>query len=258
MLSRPDGVRRVHGESPEIIAAAAALIRPDSVISHASAASAHGLDVLTMPRRATQSTNSRAHAVADAATVVHAASLPDDEVGRWITNCARTVVDIARSGIRGGLVVADSALRNELVTMDELRAAVNRQRGWRGVTAARRVLDLASPFSESPLESVTRLFLDDHGVPLPEQQRWINTHRGWYRVDGLWERETVVLEADGLQKYRERLEALPDEKLREEALRRAGYDVVRVMWRDLFREPEQTVARIRNALREVVTACSSE
>ena len=86
--------------------------------------------------------------------------------------------------------MADSALLNELVAMDELRDAIERQARWHGVTNARRVLELASPLSESPLESLSRLFMADNGVPLPEQQRWVETHRGWYRVDGLWRTRT--------------------------------------------------------------------
>lgn len=237
---------------PEVRAAAVALVRPGTAISHECAALARGLDVLTAPTRATLTTGSRAHAVSLPTAVVHAATLDEAEVGRWfgapITTCARTVADIARISTRDGLVVADSALLNELVAMDELRDAIERQARWQGVTNARRVLELASPLSESPLESLSRLFMADNGIPLPEQQRWVETHRGWYRVDGLWERERVILEADGLSKYRTG-DVLAAEKLRQEALERAGYEVVRIMWRDLFVEPAETLARIWNALR---------
>ena len=156
----------------------------------------------------------------------------------------RAVIDIARQSARDGIVVADSALRNDLVTIDELRAALSAQWRWDGATAARRVLELASGLSESALESLARLFLADHDVPLPEQQIWIQTYRGWYRVDGLWAEQQVILEVDGLAKYRMLVpdgdDPLVAEKLRQEALERAGYTVIRVTWATFMSRPRRS------------------
>ena len=242
----------VHGFRPEILASAALLVRPGTVISHECAALAHGLDVLRTPAVATLSTSSRRDACARKDLIVRAVPLRPEEVRRWygadLTSCARTVIDLARRGARDGIVVADSALRDEVVTIEELRAALPRQRGRDGVRTARRVLELASALSESALESLVRLFLADHHVPLPEQQRWIETYRGWYRVDGLWEQQRVILEVDGLAKYEGSRKSLTKEKLRQEALERAGYCVVRVTWSDIHGDPITTLARIWAAL----------
>jgi hypothetical protein len=90
---------------------------------------------------------------------------------------------------------------HDVVTRGELQAALARQRGWDGVATARRVLELASELSESPLESLARPFLADHDLPLPKQQAWVKTYRGWYRVDGSWTELGVILEVDGMLKY---------------------------------------------------------
>lgn len=252
VLPRPVGDPPAHGLRPEVLAAAAALVRPHTVISHEFAALAFGLDVLDIPRAATLSTSSRRHSAARGGVVVRAADMHDDEIARWfgvpIMTPARTVIDIARRGMRPGIVVADSALAAEVVTMSELRAALDYARGRDGVITARRVLDLATPSVESPLESLTRLFLATNNVPLPEPQQWIETHRGWYRVDGLWREKRVVLEIDGLKKYRDDEDAFPAEKRREAALDLAGYRVVRVTWFDIHHDRVATLRRIWAAI----------
>lgn len=244
------------GNRPEILAAAGALVRPDATISHECAALARGLDVLHTPAVATLSTPYRSHACSRSGAVVRAAVLQADEVTHWfgapLTTVARTVVDIARRGASDGIVVADSALREGLVTHAQLRAVLARQSRWDGVVTARQVVELATPKSESPLESLARLFMATHGIALPEQQVRIHTARGAYRVDGLWAHRAVVFEADGLGKYRDdgsgQDNPLVREKLRQEALEQAGYTVVRVTWADIHLRPHETAARIRRAL----------
>ncbi len=229
-----------------------ALVRPHAVISHECSALARGLDVLHVPNQATLTVSFRDHAAARSKARVRAAKLSEVDVTSWfgakITTLPRAVIDIARQSVRDGIVVADSALRNDLVTIDELHAALSAQWRWDGATAARRVLELASGLSESALESLARLFLANHDVPLPEQQIWIQTYRGWYRVDGLWAEQQVILEVDGLAKYRtsdpDGDDPLVAEKLRQEALERAGYTVIRVTWADIHVTPQATLARI--------------
>lgn len=159
------------------------------------------------------------------------------------------MIDIARTGARPGIVAVESALYHGCVTRTELEEVLERQRRWDGVITARRVVELAGAQSESPLESLARLFLADHRLPLPDQQVLIDTYLGRFRVDGLWDARRVVLEVDGLLKYRADADALTAEKLRQEAIERAGYKVVRVTWSDLHDDPLATVARIRAALR---------
>lgn len=68
----------------------------------------------------------------------------------------------------------------------------------------------------------------------------IRDSRGTFlgRVDFFWEREGVIGEFDGLAKYGAdgiaAATAVHREKLREDAVRDAGYEVVRWTWKDLF------------------------
>lgn len=239
------------GDGPQVEAAALALTRPDKVISHESAAAMIELPLLARPSRPLATVrygNGGGHHNAN----VHAAGLDETEIGRWfgvaVTRPARTVVDVARnSGARAGLVLADAALAARLTDPAALAAAVRRACRWPGVRTARRVVDLADARAESPLESLARLMIVDADLPLPELQAWVDTSDGPFRVDGLWRERRVVLEVDGMLKYRSPSD-LVAEKRRQEALEQAGYVVVRVTWDDILRHPERTAARIRSAL----------
>ena len=245
--SSPDGTRI------EVRAAAAALVRPGCAISHTSAAAAYGLPFFGGGDRP-ELTSADIPATADRGDVrVYAAGLRG-QVRRWygapIMSHARTVVDLARHGRRSGVMAADAALHERLVAHEQLDRAVRQATGWPGIRKARSIVELASDLAESALESITRLLLVDNSIPLPVLQRWVRTQHGWYRVDGLWPDRRVVLECDGLVKYRDDAQALGREKMRQEALERAGYRVVRVTWDDVINRPLETVVRILDALRQ--------
>jgi very-short-patch-repair endonuclease len=140
-------------------------------------------------------------------------------------------------------MAADAALREKLVTGNDIDGAVEGATGWPGVRQARDLLALATPEAESPLESLTRLRLHDDGFPTPELQVWI----GRDRVDMLFPAQRLILEIDGLEKYRD--DALRREKRREIRLRRQGYRVERVTWDDVVNRWPETSAWLRTILR---------
>jgi very-short-patch-repair endonuclease len=217
---------------------AAALRRRDQVVTARSAAILHGLPTLAVPatpeltaRRAiTLGHRTRAH--------VHCATLRDCEIGSWfgapVGDVARTVLDLARHDRRDAVMAADAALRENLVTRAELDSALDRVASWPYARQARSVLALATDLAESPLESVVRLALHDAGFPAPELQAEIDG----FRVDFLWRRQRVILEADGKLKYSG--DELWREKRREMQLRRLGFVVVRITWPDLLQWREFT------------------
>jgi hypothetical protein len=240
-----------HPGAPETGATAAALARPGSVITHESAAILHGLPVLTPPARPILTSDARHWGGTDAA-LIRAASVPAAHRQSWygapLSSVARTIFDVSRaSGAAAGLVVADAALAESLCTRSAVQDLCAFGEGWPGVGAARQVAELMNHLSESPLESITRLCLADGGLPPPELQARVRTERGRYRVDMLWSRERVIVEADGAVKYRDD-SALWREKRRQEDLEQAGYRVVRVTWADVTADPERTVRRVRAAL----------
>ena len=98
--------------------------------------------------------------------------------------------------------------------------------------------------SESAGESVSRVRLVQQGLPCPDLQREIYDADGRLvaRVDFCWDEERTVGEFDGKQKYGRLLrpgqtseEVIYAEKVREDALRDVGWQVVRWLWRDLNR-----------------------
>ncbi|HZC72301.1 MAG TPA: DUF559 domain-containing protein [Jatrophihabitans sp.] len=241
------------GTCHEIAAAAAALVWPGMTISHASATAIRGLPLLKPPGRPTLTVDHWYRSCTRDDIRLHIAALWRDDFDDWfgapITTIPRTIIDLARArGVRDGLVAADAALHEHLTTPAELRRVLARQRGWPGVQAARRAIDLADHRAESPLESLARLCLIDGGLPTPELQVWIDTAVRPYRVDMLFRAQRVIVELDGLGKYRGDPRALAEEKIRQEHLERAGYRVVRLLWDDIVRRPAESVARVRAAL----------
>lgn len=243
----PDGV------GTALAAAAAALVRPYSVISHASAAVIFGVPVLYAPHRPMLTIEPGGQCNSRDDIDIHAAQLAADEKTLWyglpLTSPARTALDIARShGVNAGVVALDAVLHERAATLEEIERVLMRQRGWPYCRRARRALELCDGRSESVLETLVRIRLVTTGLPAPTPQAWIETPNGAYRVDLLWPRERVVLEVDGLEKYRGGWQTVVAEKRRQDDLERAGYRVLRVTWRELRDDPEGVVRRVRAAL----------
>ena len=243
-----DVQRRVH----TLAATAACLLRPGHVVTGRSAAVLHGLPLLQIPPLAELTARTTSTLGRRSRAVIRSAAIAPVDLELWygapITTLARTVVDLARHSRCDGLAAADAALREKLTNSAELVDAVGRSTGWPGVRQARDIVAMSSGLAESPLESLTRLVIQDAGLPEPELQVVIvdaaNCTR--YRVDMLWRERRVVLEADGRVKYRDG--QLWREKRRQEQLERLGYRVVRVLWDDVVNAPDETAKRIRWAL----------
>jgi hypothetical protein len=168
--------------------------------------------------------------------------------GAPVTAAARTVVDIARrEGFRSGLVSADSALREGL-DPQQLKAVAARCSGWPGGLNAVRVAAFANGLAESPLESISRAAVLAVGLAVPELQ--VQIYLGsklLARVDTLWDGNNLVGEADGKVKYTD-VDVFYREKLREQALRAAGFEVVRWDWNEALHAGPEFHAKIRMGL----------
>ncbi len=243
-------------------AASALVLVPDAVVSHAAAAAVHGLPVATHDAvvcvtRPDRSGNRRRP---DPARVhLHSARLGAADVRRVrelaVTSPARAICDLARA-TRGpaALVPADAALAAGIVSLGALAALLREQGGWPGSRAAARVLALADPGAESPLESLVRgLLVLDGGLPVPVLQHPVRGGDGrTFRVDLCWPDRRTVLEVDGRVKYDDPRSgsasaALWAEKRREDSIREAGWAVVRVVADDVHGSPALLVGRVRAA-----------
>lgn len=240
--------------------AAVALAESDSVVSFGSAAVLHDLPVARDRIARVHLTRNRSNSGRIRSGVhVHVAPLIGSEVstmdGLPVTNLDRTFVDLARTTTLGMAVAAgDAALRGGM-RADAVRDQLEQAKRRRGIRTARRAAEIIDGRSESVAESLSRVIMIDHDLPLPALQVEITDGDGFNaRVDFLWEDLKVVGEFDGHIKYGRLVrpgedpgDAVFREKIREDRLRELGYIVVRWVWDDLL-HPERLVARIRRAL----------
>lgn len=187
-----------HGLSPQDVRA---LLRhrTDAVVSHVSAAHLYQVPLRWTARP--DAVKHRAQApslhvsvphgmsrIRRAGIVEHRRSVPDADVvyrlGIRVTSAARTWLDLATlcpQLERDDLVVAGDHLvrhpwltgvgrTDPLTTLTEVRAAMQRAGRFRGITAARKALELVRVGADSPPETRTRLAMVDAGLPEPELQ----------------------------------------------------------------------------------------
>lgn len=213
---------------------------PETAVSHVSAAVVHNFDMWDTALDRVHLTRNGGKGARSSGLHVHTSSLhPDDVVERngiRVTGVGRTIVDCGRIlDLDHAVVLGDSALRKADVTGEQLRAAMARCSGFDGIGAARRAIARMNGGSESPGESLSRLRMQDAGMPDPVLQQVIrSTVTGFRaRVDFYWKRWRIVGEFDGMFKY-DRGESAAAEKLREDALRDLGFEVIRWTWKDLW------------------------
>lgn len=218
-------------------------MRRPVVFSHVTAAVLWGAQTWRVPGlvHVTQASSASGRRSRDLAR--HRAVLgPDDatvRAGVAVTTLDRTLADCAMS-LRplAALVVADSLVRQGADR--EAAAEIVRSRaGSNGSRLARWVLEHADGGAESPGESATRYMLLAHGFPPPELQIPVVTRGRTFRADLGWRVWGLLVEFDGLVKYRQLAgdhpaEVVIVEKLRQEAIEETGMVMVRVIHRELF------------------------
>ena len=229
----------------------AAEIPPGTVVSHASAATLHGLEMLNPNLSQLHLTTVDGKAgYRRPRRCLHPGHLADEDIveieGVAVTSKERTAFDEARSsrwGFPAALSVFDSALRGhaDRAVMEEL--CRSRQQG---VAVARQALALADGRAENPGESWSRAQMIRGGVLTPRLQTEVFDEHGLFvaRPDFDWIDEHGVIrlagEFDGLGKYVDYLrpgetpkDAIRREKEREARFRDLEIIVVRWTWRDL-------------------------
>ena len=200
------------------------------------------------------------------------ARLSDDEVvvvdGIPVTSPLRTAIEIARHlPPRFGVVPLDAAMHGAFPSasrgdraalaqaheaLDELLA---RQAGTIGIRQARSAARLADAWSESPLESVSRVVVVEGGLPAPEPQwRVLGAFGEEFWGDLGWPRYRLVGECDGWGKYGEAASvpgtAFKAEKRREDSLRMAGHRLLRWDWDVGVVRPHRLLGLVARALAE--------
>jgi len=158
-----------------LVEATVQLTAASAVVSHLSAAIAHGLPVVATSLKRVQLTRSDVAGGRDRGGVhLYSAPLPTVEVvevsGVRVTSLARTVVDIGRTeSFARAVVTGDAALRQGLDPV-ELAACLSRSGGRPGIAKARRAITFLDGRSESPGESLSRVTLQGAGIAPPTPQ----------------------------------------------------------------------------------------
>ena len=251
VLSAESDQRRAHALQ---VAAVIAAVGRDTVASHQSAATIHGIDLLNHPRELVTLTRSlprRGSRRSSDGILFHAANVPPEHMTRLfgirVTTAPRTVVDLARtSPFMAAVVAADSALWADKTTKAELSGVCGTCSQWPGVRQARQVIAFSDRRAESALESCARVAFHQLGLEPPELQVTIRGEGFAYRVDFCWAQHRTIAEADGLAKLASRDDILAQFR-RDRLLRDAGYKVVHLTWREIFETPAVVVARLRAA-----------
>ncbi|MCL3777686.1 hypothetical protein H6X68_05190 [Actinomyces sp. 186855] len=165
--------------------------------------------------------------------------------GLSIASVGQTLVDLGRRrSLASNLASLDHALRNGLVSREEVKDLASRRPGARGNPALLFALERADPRAESPGESLSRAVMIENHLPEPGLQTEVHDHRGHLvgRVDFMWPQHGVIGEFDGYVKYAREMTGRPVEDVILAERRReieienvTGMRVVRWTWRDAYR-----------------------
>ncbi|MEU4158873.1 DUF559 domain-containing protein [Actinoplanes sp. NPDC026670] len=180
---------------------------------------------------------------------VHYTNLAETDVtvhnGIRLTTPARTVFDLGRRhGRADALAALDAMLHRHLLIEPELHTMLADRRTWPGAGRLAELVTLADPRAESPMESRLRLVIIDAGLPPAAVQHQVHTADGEFlgRVDLAWPELRLAIEYDG-DHHRERGQFRRDVG-RLNALRMAGWTVLRFTADDVMRWPDETARTI--------------
>jgi hypothetical protein len=214
------------------------------MLSHRSAAWLWGF-LPQFPGLAEVTAPTRGHIRADIrlhhSTILEEADRANIE-GLPVTAVPRTLLDLAaQRAFRPLTSAVDRAERLGLLDLGELDALLARSGRHRGKGRLRRALDIYRDpvFSRARSE---RLFLDlvkRAGLPRPA----INAFVAGHEIDAFWERERFAVEVDGWGSHRTRA-AFESDPVRQEDLKLAGIDSIRITARRIERKPQVVAKRL--------------
>jgi hypothetical protein len=170
--------------------------------------------------------------------------------GMPVTTPVRTAFDLGRQRHRTHALIALDAMCRRLVRLPEVAQYATERAGWPGVAKLRVLLRLVDTRAESPMETRLRLLLYDSGAPTPVPQYEVRDEDGRFlaRVDLAYPQWRIALEYEG-DHHRERATFRRD-IARVNALRHAGWLVLRFTADDVLRHPDRVVDHVLAVIRE--------
>lgn len=162
-----------------------------------------------------------------------------------VTAIPRTLLDFAAINphFLGGAI--EQAERLGLLDLIAIDALLKRSRGFRGVARLREALDIYrdSAFTRSRLERHFLALVKRAGLPRPSMNYFVEG----YELDAYWATVRFAVELDTYD-YHGSHAAFERDRLRQEDLKLAGIEMIRVTGTRMDREPEAVVTRLRRLL----------
>jgi very-short-patch-repair endonuclease len=163
--------------------------------------------------------------------------------GLRVTSLPLTVIEAAVR-FRGGAKLLDSALQRH-VELRDLWAAHLRNKGRHGSPATRRLLQAADGGARSAAERLMAQLLRDAGIT-----GWkANYPVAGYEVDFAFPGPKIAIEIDGLA-FHSDTDDFHRDRIRQNAIALAGWQVLRFTWLDLTEYPDRVLAEVKRAIGE--------
>jgi hypothetical protein len=201
----------------------------------------------------------------DGLAIQETALTPEDVTtlfGLPLTAPARTVVDLSRRWpLETALVLADAALRQRRCSVSQLKRALERQQGLRGIRAARVVVGLARDGTRSCGETRARLVIILGGLPEPAVAVQIRDDFGDVLAEAdLGYRQWLIwIEYDGFDVHTQR-RTFRQDRPRQRFVERRGWFVLRMTDWDIQNPPgflSDLAAAIEDAPRRIAAMPAS-
>ncbi len=131
-----------------------------------------------------------------------------------------------------------------------LRRLIRRSRGRRGVARLRLILDELDPQTKRTRSHLERLFLRmcaRADLPRPEVNVSLTIEGRHLKPDFLWRDVGLIIETDS-HRYHDTGSAFESDRLREQRLQLAGWQVSRCTWAQVEHEPRDLAQRIKGLL----------
>jgi hypothetical protein len=165
-----------------------------------------------------------------------------------VTAIPRTLLDLAATLPERRLgAIIDRTEWQELLDLSAIEALLARTSGHPGYGRLRRAVALYRPepaFVRSVLEQRFLDLIRGAGLPDPSMNHFVEG----YELDAYWPEERFAVELDGYDSHRTR-KAFEEDRRRQEDLKLAGIEVLRVTSRRLSSEPRLLAERVETLLR---------
>jgi very-short-patch-repair endonuclease len=177
-----------------------------------------------------------------------AALAPQDRAAQEsisVTAVPRTSLDFAAVDPTYLGQALDNARRLGLLDMLAMDDLISRSKGFRGVARLRTALEIhrSAAFTRSGLERSFLKLVRRTRLPQPSMNLFVEG----YELDAYWSTERFAVELDTYD-YHGDPRSFEEDRIRQESLKLAGIEMVRITGNRMDREPESIARRLRRLL----------